>query len=231
MKNLTQKEFEKKLSEVNKYFNSFFKIIGEFVNCRTKIKILTPYGLCLANTYNLLDGNKPTIQTAIDKNDYFINMSKEIHGEIYDYSKVNYVNFSTKVQIICPEHGVFEQKPNGHLNGNGCPKCNTGGWEFKLSDWLNTKGDNATFYILRCYSNGEEFIKIGITTTTIKERYRKKDSIPYQFDVMHETTSTNKKLIWDMERNFMRNLKEYSYLPKMDFKGKTECFNIKSLNY
>lgn len=28
-----------------------------------------------------------------------------------------------KVRITCPEHGVFEQAPNKHLFGRGCPKC------------------------------------------------------------------------------------------------------------
>src|SRR5690606_25144089 len=25
--------------------------------------------------------------------------------------------------IICPEHGIFEQRPNEHSQGQGCPKC------------------------------------------------------------------------------------------------------------
>ena len=53
----------------------------------------------------------------------FIKQAKEIHGDKYDYSKVEYVNSHTKVCIICPEHGEFWQKPNSHLLGNGCPKC------------------------------------------------------------------------------------------------------------
>ena len=53
----------------------------------------------------------------------FINKSKQVHGDKYDYSKVEYVNNSTKVCIICPEHGEFWQTPNSHLSGNGCPKC------------------------------------------------------------------------------------------------------------
>ena len=48
---------------------------------------------------------------------------KKVHGDRYDYSKVEYVNTSTKVVIICPDHGEFTQKPNHHLNGQGCPKC------------------------------------------------------------------------------------------------------------
>ena len=56
-------------------------------------------------------------------NDYFIDRSKLIHKNKYDYSKVNYVNNITKVCIICPEHGEFWQRPCEHLVGNGCPEC------------------------------------------------------------------------------------------------------------
>ena len=57
----------------------------------------------------------------------FIKKSRLIHGDKYDYSKVDYVNNRTKVCIICPEHGEFWQTPNSHLNGNGCFKCNKKG--------------------------------------------------------------------------------------------------------
>lgn len=53
----------------------------------------------------------------------FIQKSKEIHGDKYDYSKVDYVNTKTKVCIICPEHGEFWQIPNYHISGCGCPEC------------------------------------------------------------------------------------------------------------
>jgi len=53
----------------------------------------------------------------------FIKKSKNIHGDKYDYSKVNYINTKTNVTIICPKHGEFEQNPKHHYNGIGCPKC------------------------------------------------------------------------------------------------------------
>ena len=53
----------------------------------------------------------------------FIKKAKEVHGNKYDYSKVNYVNYDTKVCIICPEHGEFWQTPDSHLQGKGCKKC------------------------------------------------------------------------------------------------------------
>ena len=58
-----------------------------------------------------------------DKTFNFIDKAKKIHGDKYDYSKVEYINNSTKVCIICPIHGEFWQTPNGHLRGRRCPKC------------------------------------------------------------------------------------------------------------
>ena len=54
----------------------------------------------------------------------FIEKAKEVHGNKYDYSKVEYINSKTKVCIICPEHGEFYMKTGNHINGKqGCPKC------------------------------------------------------------------------------------------------------------
>jgi len=44
----------------------------------------------------------------------FIKESKNIHGNKYDYSLVNYKNNRTNVKIICKKHGIFEQKPCKH---------------------------------------------------------------------------------------------------------------------
>lgn len=48
---------------------------------------------------------------------------KLVHGEKYDYSRVQYVRATQKVDIICPVHGVFEQIAHSHMDGNGCPAC------------------------------------------------------------------------------------------------------------
>ena len=56
-------------------------------------------------------------------NEEFIEKAKAIHGDKYGYEKTQYVNTSTKVCIICKEHGEFWQVPNNHLFGAGCPKC------------------------------------------------------------------------------------------------------------
>jgi hypothetical protein len=53
----------------------------------------------------------------------FIEKSVIKHGDKYDYSLVEYINNKTKVKIICTEHGIFEQNPNNHINGQNCPEC------------------------------------------------------------------------------------------------------------
>jgi len=53
----------------------------------------------------------------------FIAKAKKVHGDKYDYSKVEYVNNKTKILITCPEHGDFLQTPSAHLQGRGCPRC------------------------------------------------------------------------------------------------------------
>lgn len=53
----------------------------------------------------------------------FITMAKLVHGNKYDYTKVNYVNNKTKVIITCPKHGDFNQRPSSHIDGYGCSMC------------------------------------------------------------------------------------------------------------
>ena len=53
----------------------------------------------------------------------FIERSKVIHGNLYGYEKVEYVNTGIEVIIICPKHGEFRQKPDKHLMGRGCQIC------------------------------------------------------------------------------------------------------------
>ena len=57
------------------------------------------------------------------KTEIFIEKARQIYGDKYDYSKVEYKNAYTKVCIICPTHGEFWQTPNNHLMGHGCYNC------------------------------------------------------------------------------------------------------------
>lgn len=53
----------------------------------------------------------------------FLKKCGAVHGEKYDYSHAKYVNQRKKLTVICRKHGPFEQTPNAHLSGMGCPLC------------------------------------------------------------------------------------------------------------
>ena len=53
----------------------------------------------------------------------FIEQSKKVHGELYDYSKVDYVDSHTKVVVICDKHGPYNVLPHNHIRGVTCDKC------------------------------------------------------------------------------------------------------------
>ena len=70
----------------------------------------------------------------------FIEKARKIHGNKYDYSKVEYYNYKTKVCIICPKHGEFWQTPYNHLSGKGCRKCHESTLETKIRVLLEDNG-------------------------------------------------------------------------------------------
>lgn len=57
------------------------------------------------------------------KVDRFINKAKEIYGDQYDYSEVQYKRMRYPVKIICKDHGPFSKNPSLHIRGSGCPTC------------------------------------------------------------------------------------------------------------
>lgn len=130
---LNTNEFIKRSREIHGDKYDYSKI--NYVNSQTKVCIICPkHGEFWQTPSHHLKGigcpkcgiesvQKSHISTAEE----FINKAREVHGNKYDYSKINYVNSRTKVCIICPEHGEFWQKPNDHLMGKGCPKCSGNG--------------------------------------------------------------------------------------------------------
>lgn len=66
----------------------------------------------------------------------FINKSKKIHEDKYDYSLVVYKNQTTEVSIICDKHGIFNQRPHNHINNHGCPICKLSKGEKKIRKFL-----------------------------------------------------------------------------------------------
>jgi len=98
----------------------------EYVNSQTKVCIICPiHGEFWQTPNDHLQGQgcRKCGGKLVTNLQEFIEQARKIHGDKYDYSKVEYVNSQTKVCIICPDHGEFWQAPNSHLQGQGCPIC------------------------------------------------------------------------------------------------------------
>lgn len=104
---------------------------SNYVHSHKKIKIICKiHGEFLQMPHNHLNGAgclKCAIenQHALQKKDtkYFIEKSKKIHGNKYNYSCIDYEGAFIKVSIICKRHGKFLQTPSNHYQGHGCPEC------------------------------------------------------------------------------------------------------------
>lgn len=127
---LTTEEFisRAKLIHGDKYDYSDIK----YVNKHTKVYIVCPeHGGFWQSPNNHLSGNGcpecwkiRNLTSKLGDTETFTKKAKNIHGDKYDYSKVDYSHSLSKVCIICPIHGEFWQTPNMHLHGQGCPICN-----------------------------------------------------------------------------------------------------------
>ena len=140
-KKLTTAEFVKRAREVHGDKYDYSKV--NYVNANTEVCIICPkHGEFKQMPSKHLNGQGcPKCYGNIKLNtSEFINKAREIHGNKYDYSKVEYVNANAKVCIVCPEHGEFWQTPAIHLNGNGCPKCNSSKLESEIRLMLDEQG-------------------------------------------------------------------------------------------
>lgn len=134
-KKTTKEDF---IYKVNKIYNNFYDYseMGDYKNTYTKIKIICPkHGIFYKRPMDHLKGKccrKCTTKKDVYNTNDFIIKSNKIHNNFYNYSLSIYINTNTKVKIICPVHGVFEQKPFLHLLGKGCSYCNRSKGEMKI---------------------------------------------------------------------------------------------------
>ena len=137
----SKEEFIKKGREVHGDKYDYSKV--HYVNRRTKVYIIChEHGDFKQTPHNHLKGNGCPICSGryVPTTEEWIDLAHKKHKGKYDYSKVKYVDSFTKVCIICPEHGEFEQTPSQHLYGYGCPKCNLSHLERSVMNYLDEHG-------------------------------------------------------------------------------------------
>nr|DAT67965.1 MAG TPA: endonuclease-like protein [Caudoviricetes sp.] len=107
----------------------------DYKNNRTQVEIIcTKHGSFLQTPSGHLSG-KGCIECGKEKSkedirsrimlskDEFIKRANNVHKNLYDYSKIEYVDTRTKIKIVCKKHGLFLQTPQKHMMGRGCPTC------------------------------------------------------------------------------------------------------------
>lgn len=143
---------------------------------------------------------------------------KEIHKDKYDYSNMKYLGAKHPIVIICPVHGPFEQTPDNHLSGCGCPSCATTGFDPSKPGIL--------YYL--SINNGQAY-KIGITNRSVKHRYTNIDLA--KIKILHQVHYINGAKAYDEERRIMTHYSKYKYKgPPLLRDGNTELFNCNILN-
>lgn len=214
-KKLTNESFTQKAREThgeNTYNYSKIK----YTSSRSKVSIVCPeHGDFEQRPDQHLAGNGcPSCGDKIraDARRYddesFIQKAREVHGDQYDYSKVDYIHSKNKVTIYCPEHGVFEQTPDGHLHGNGCPSCANHGFDRTKVGFL---------YVLR--SDCGQYMKIGITHKPDQRQAQLSRATPFSFKRI-ELIEGPGDWIADLEKELLAEYQQAEFTETFD--GSTE---------
>ena len=103
----------------------------EYTNSKKEIKIICPeHGEFWQRPDKHTQGHgcpKCGIERRTEKHrvtkDVFVERAMALHNGKYDYRNIQYIEMDKKIDIVCPKHGVFTQRPYDHLQGHGCPKC------------------------------------------------------------------------------------------------------------
>lgn len=226
-----------------KIFERKLKPISEYIDLKKEMCFIDKYGVTKLRPQSILKGYLPCVKSALNKTSYWINMAKEVHGDKYDYSLVDYKNTKSKVKIICPIHGVIKQSPFTHLKGSGCMKCgcvkstkhnsnNPNGWNY--TSWQKAAERSKNFdsykvYIIKCWSDQEEFYKVGRTYLEVSKRFNSKEDLPYSYKIIEEIIFKEARKCCEYEKTLKSLLKNKKYTTKIKFAGYTECFSINPL--
>lgn len=163
---LTTEEFIEKASNIHNNKFDYSKV--KYVNSYTKIKIICPsHGEIesrpdhhlRSNGCKLCSYEKYSIRKRSNSSKFILKASK-VHNNKYDYSKVDYYDNNTKVIIVCPIHGEFEQTPASHLRGSICLKCS-------LNERTSTK-QNFIKKSKKVHKNKYDYSKVNYIKSNIK---------------------------------------------------------------
>lgn len=148
-KNMSIDDFIKRFNNIHDNYYDYSLV--EYINMHTKIKIICPiHGVFEQTPHNHIRHGCKKCFFDKKRNDkeVIINKFKMVHNDLYNYDLVEYISMHTKVKIVCPVHGIFEQTPVNHLQGKGCYKCSPNSKKnyFDIIEKLNNLHDNKYEY-------------------------------------------------------------------------------------
>jgi len=129
------------INKVKKLHNCKFDYsLTSYINKYSKIEVICPnHGVfkITASHHAKGIGCSKCSKTHHYTNEEFIEKAIKAHNNEFNYSLCNYINANTKVKIVCPKHGIFEQVASVHLNGRGCPICTNEKRHLTTDDFTN----------------------------------------------------------------------------------------------
>ncbi len=154
-----------------KHNNKYDYSTVNYINSQIKVKIICPeHGEfeMKPNNHTQKSGcpkckSELLRKLKVKSTDQFINDSRKVHGDKYNYSLSDYKQAHKKIKIICSDHGIFEQKPNNHLNGQNCPKCTNNNFKSSTEEFIIKAKEihgNKYDYSLVDYKNNKSNVKI-----------------------------------------------------------------------
>jgi len=234
------KHFVNFLEKANKFHNNKYDYSKvDYVDAHTKVTIICPRHGEFQQSPNAhithgcakcaVEDSEHNINQKRKAKETFIPKSNEVHNNKYDYSKVEYVDPHTKVTIICPIHGEFQQRPSHHLCGNGCSECGKLSWKnnsfnfVKKYQEIDMGKEMGHLYQLRIFDECESFYKVGITRNSISERYQALHRSNYSYEVIDDISLTNLETAI-IEQTIHDSIDD-KYQPARKFRGSQhECY-------
>ncbi len=152
----SSKEFIKSVQAIHGNTYDYSEV--DYVNSKTKVKInCSEHGAFYMKPNSHFNGqgcpkcgrNSARENIALDYS-VFLERAEKVHGNRYEYVEKTYKNYTSKMRIICSEHGFFEQKPHSHISmKTGCPLCgnhsvglsNQKGWEVVHDIFISIHGN------------------------------------------------------------------------------------------
>lgn len=124
----------------------------------------------------------------------FIEQSRAAHGDRYEYRYCEKPANNTKVEIVCPDHGVFLQMVTNHLAGKGCAACAEAGLDMVAP---------AQLYILKAPG----VFKIGVSGRLDQRMTQLRRGTPFEFDIHTVVDFPTGRQAYDAEQLLLRSFK------------------------